>query len=86
MGIFTAVKENAGLALLSCYLGDSDRHLTRVSLPIPELEKELWILTHEDLRYVTRIRTFIDFVASCLTQKIYLIEGRINNNFYQQTK
>jgi DNA-binding transcriptional LysR family regulator len=79
MGIFTAVKENAGLALLSCYLGDSDRHLTRVSLPIPELEKELWILTHEDLRYVTRIRTFIDFVASFLTRKLELIEGRINN-------
>jgi DNA-binding transcriptional LysR family regulator len=85
MGIFTAVKANAGLGLLSCYLGDSDRHLIRVSPPIPELEKELWILTHEDLRYITRIRTFIDFVASCLTQKIELIEGRINNNFYQQT-
>ncbi len=80
MGIFTAVKENAGLALLSCYLGDGDRHLTRVFPPIPELEKELWILTHEDLRYVTRIRTFIDFVASFLTGKIELIEGRTNCN------
>ncbi|VEP14516.1 Transcriptional regulator, LysR family [Hyella patelloides LEGE 07179] len=75
MGILAAVKENAGLALLSCYLGDSDPHLNRVSNPIPELEKELWILTHEDLRYVTRIRTFIDFVASFLGQKIELIEG-----------
>lgn len=76
MGILAAVKENAGLALLPCYLGDSDPNLTRVNLPIPELEKELWVLTHEDLRYVTRIRTFIDFVASFLTQKIDLIEGR----------
>ncbi len=76
MGILAAVKENAGLALLPCYLGDSDPLLIRVSLPIPELEKQLWILTHEDLRYVTRIRTFIDFVASFLTRKIDLIEGR----------
>jgi len=81
MGIFTAVKENAGLALLSCYLGDSEPNLARASLPIPELEKELWILTHEDLRYVTRISTFIDFVASFLIQKIELIEGRADGNY-----
>ena len=76
IGILAAVKENAGLALLSCYLGDLDADLVRVGMPIPELEKPLWILTHEDLRYVTRIRTFINFVASSLTQKIELIEGR----------
>ena len=78
MGILAAIRENTGLALLSCYLGDSDRSLNRVSLPIPQLEKDLWILTHEDLRYVTRIRTFIDFVASFLTQKRELIEGRLD--------
>lgn len=82
MGILAAVKENAGLALLSCYLGDSDSNLSRASLPISELEKELWILTHEDLRYVTRIRTFIDFVASFLAQKIELLEGRADCNLY----
>ena len=76
MGILSAVKENAGLALLACYLGDSDLDLVRVGMPIPQLEKQLWILTHEDLRYVTRIRTFIDFVASFLTQRIESIEGR----------
>ena len=85
MGILAAAKENAGLALLSCYLGDSDLHLVRVGSPIPELEKPLWILTHEDLRYVARIRIFIDFVASFLTKNIELIEGRslkakINSN------
>ena len=76
MGILAAVKENTGLALLACYLGDSDRNLLRIGMPIPQLEKQLWILTHEDLRYVTRIRTFIDFVASFLTRRRELIEGR----------
>ena len=76
MGILAAVKENIGLALLSCYLGDNDPNLVRVSSPILELEKQLWILTHEDLRYVTRIRTFIDFVASFLNEKSELLEGR----------
>ena len=75
LGILAAVKECAGLALLSCYIGDSEPDLTRVSLPIPELSKGLWILTHEDLRYVTRIRTFIDFVAHYLTEKTELLAG-----------
>ena len=77
MGILAAVKENTGLALLSCYLGDSDPDLVRVGSPIGELEKQLWILTHEDLRHVTRIRAFIDFVASFLGKKTELLEGRI---------
>ena len=76
MGILAAVKENVGLALLSCYMGDSDPDLIQVGSPILELEKQLWILTHEDLRYVTRIRTFIDFVASFLNKKSELLEGR----------
>lgn len=79
MGILAAAKENTGLALLSCYLGDSELDLVRVSSPILELEKQLWILTHEDLRYVTRIRTFIDFVASFLTKKMDTIEGKGSN-------
>ena len=81
MGILAGVQEDMGLGLLPCYLGDSDPNLARVSLPIPELEKQLWILTHEDLRYVTRIRTFIDFVASFLAQKIELIEGTLHQLF-----
>ena len=81
LGILAAVKENAGLALLSCYIGDSESDLARVSLPIPELSKDLWILTHEDLRYVTRIRTFIDFVARYLTET-ELLEGDSNSDRY----
>ena len=82
LGILAAVKENAGLALLSCYIGDSQSDLTRVCLPILELSKDLWILTHEDLRYVTRIRTFIDFVARYLTEKKELLEGNSNSDRY----
>lgn len=82
MGILAGVQEDLGLGLLPCYLGDSDPNLARVSLPIPELEKQLWILTHEDLRYVTRIRTFIDFFASFLARKIELIEGKIQQNLF----
>lgn len=77
MGILAAVKEDLGLAMLPCYLGDIEPNLQQIHPQIPELEKDLWILTHEDLRYVKRISTLIDFVASSLTQKKELLEGEI---------
>lgn len=66
LGILTAVKENLGLAVLPCYMTDNEPELIQVHPPIAELEKSLWILTHEDLRHVERIRTFIDFVAEAV--------------------
>lgn len=65
--LLATVKANLGLAVLPCYVGDTEPDLVQVMPEIAELEKDLWMLTHEDLRYVTRIRTFIDFVASALT-------------------
>lgn len=65
--ILAAVKANLGLAVLPCYVGDSESDLVQVLPAIAPLEKDLWILTHENLRNVTRIKTFIDFVASALT-------------------
>ncbi len=40
-----------------------------------ELEKGLWILTHNDLRYMARVRTFIDFVACAIAPDQELLEG-----------
>ncbi len=41
-----------------------------------ELDEGLWILTHDDLRYVARVRTFIDFVACAIAPHRELLEGR----------
>lgn len=86
IGILAAAKEDLGLSVLPCYLGDSEPSLEQVHLPIAELEKDLWILTHEDLRYVTRISTFIDFVATSLTQNQDLLEGRMSKTLLWQQK
>lgn len=67
--LLATVKANQGLAILPCYVGDTEPELVQVLPEIPALEKDLWILTHEDLKYVTRIKTFVDFVASALTSK-----------------
>ncbi len=73
--MLAAIKEHLGLALLFCFLADGDEELQQVHPPIPELAKDLWLLTHADIRNVTRIRTFIDFTGTMLKFQQTLLEG-----------
>ena len=65
----------AGLAALPCYLGDGDARLVRVRAPIKEMETALWVLTHLDLARTTRIRLFVDYIASAFSRERQLLEG-----------
>jgi DNA-binding transcriptional LysR family regulator len=40
-----------------------------------ELEGELWLLTHPDLRNTARVRAFLDFCADEITRRRKIIEG-----------
>lgn len=77
--MLVAVKKGLGLGVLPCYIADPEPDLCQVHLPIPELEKDLWVLTHDDLRHVERVRTFIDFMASALAPQRELLEGQVGN-------
>jgi DNA-binding transcriptional LysR family regulator len=65
-----------GLAVLPCYLGDSDPSLVRV-VPdlLPALQRELWIVTHEDLKGTARIRAFLEVVGEGLARQRETFEG-----------
>ncbi|HEX2581746.1 MAG TPA: LysR family transcriptional regulator [Dongiaceae bacterium] len=70
-------REGVGLAVLPCYLGDSEPGLRRVlALPIPGLAPELWIVTHRDLRNSPRIRVFFDLVGKGIAAQRALLGGR----------
>lgn len=71
-----AVAEGIGLALLPCYLGDCEPRIARAMPPIREQERELWLVTHEDLRATARVRAFMDFVGARLIADRALFEGR----------
>ncbi|BAN26795.1 LysR family transcriptional regulator [Caballeronia insecticola] len=72
-----AARAGIGIALLPCYLGDGDRDVTRVgSKPVAELEGELWIVTHADLRKTARVRAFFDLVGEALAKERELFEGK----------
>jgi DNA-binding transcriptional LysR family regulator len=51
-----------GIVALPFYLGAAFP-LVRLGGPLPDLENELWVLTHEDLRRTSRIAAFTAFMG-----------------------
>ncbi|RAR63013.1 LysR family transcriptional regulator [Onishia taeanensis] len=76
LGMFSAVREGAGVAVLPCYLADADSRLVRLSEPLAELSTDLWLLTHPDLRRVARIRAFLDFIAEAVIERQERMSGK----------
>ncbi len=76
LNLASAVRAGLGLGLLPCALGDSDPALHRLAGPLPELDSELWLLTHPDLQRSARIRALLDFLYGELRGRQHLFEGR----------
>lgn len=63
-----AVAAGAGVGWLLCPLGDARDGLQRLGPPPPELDTQIWVLTHPDLKRVARIRALTDFLYERLSQ------------------
>jgi len=63
VGLAEAAAAGVGLALLPCYVGTAVPGLAQLTPPLPDLESELWLITHPDLRNTARVRAFLDFCA-----------------------
>lgn len=73
------VEAGAGLGVLPCYLGDTHSGLERVTDPLEGYGTGLWLLTHQDLRRMARIRVVLDELGERLGQQKDLIEGNRAN-------
>lgn len=71
-----ACKAGMGLAMLPCFMGDSEPDLARVPPGEPEPAWDIWLLTHEDLRATARVRAFMDAMAAAFHRHRDLLEGR----------
>ena len=76
LGLAEAAAGGVGLVLLPCFVGSAVPGLAQLSPPLPELEGELWLLTHPDLRNTARVRAFLDFCADEIAKRRKIIEGR----------
>jgi len=68
-----------GIGMLPCYIGDTDKGLTRVKgmEPIPDMQ--IWGLTHEDLRSNPRVRALMDHLYESFEKLRPVIEGKRPN-------
>ncbi len=67
--------EGLGVAILPCYLGDTESDLTRLFDPIEALAEELWIVSYYDVRNTARVLAFFDCVGELTRDQRALIEG-----------
>jgi DNA-binding transcriptional LysR family regulator len=70
-----AVRAGIGIALLPCYLADTDATTKRISSPVSGIAGELWIVTHKDLKDTARIRAFLSIVGEGIASHRRLFEG-----------
>ena len=65
-----------GRAVLPCFLGEGDARLRRLEF-LPDVQSELWLLTHADLRGTARVRAFMEHMAAGLLTERALLEGEL---------
>lgn len=56
----------AGLAYLPCFLGDANPRLVRANDKPVRPSRDVWILTHTDLKQASKIRAFMQFSEETL--------------------
>lgn len=71
-----AVKSGMGMAILPCGLADTEEELIRVPNAILQPGREIWLLTHVDLKNTPRVKLFKAFIHEVFKQRKDLFEGK----------
>jgi len=72
-----AAKAGLGISVLPCFLGDAELSLQRVPGATVRPSRDIWLLTHRDLRQTVRVRVFTEFMAQAIREQSDLLEGRM---------
>ena len=70
-----------GATVLPCFVGAERADLVRVGPPVGDLDVELWMLTHPDLRHAARVRAFTEFAGVELGRQRRLFEGETGESY-----
>ena len=71
-----AARSGAGLAILPCFMGDTDPDLARAGGIIGDVVVDQWLLVHRDLRALPRVRAVMDAIVDLFHRERALLEGR----------
>ena len=75
MGMAQFIALGGGAGILPCFLAESHGQIQRCGPALPDLDVNLWILTHADLRHSAKVRAFMDFAGNELARMRRVIEG-----------
>lgn len=76
MIVRSACAQGLGLAVLPCFLGDTEPDLVRIGEPVPECDSELWLLSHPELRETVRVKALRDWLIKALSAQADLLAGK----------
>jgi DNA-binding transcriptional LysR family regulator len=68
--------QGLGLAVLPCFLGDTEPGLSRMGDPIPMCDSELWLLSHPELRETVRVQALRQWLLKALSAQADLLAGK----------
>ncbi len=66
-----------GLVMIPCLAGDHVPDLVRATDRDPTPSRDIWILTHDDLRGTARVRAFMEFAETVLRDNEAALVGRL---------
>lgn len=75
MAAVDAARAGMGVVTLPSFLGDPDPALETVPHRLDDLQLELWVLTHPDLRHTARVKVLMTHVHTGLGEQSRLLEG-----------
>ena len=75
MGMAQFIALGGGAGILPCFVAESHGQIQRCGPALPDLDINLWILTHADLRHSAKVRAFMDFAGNELARMRRVIEG-----------
>ncbi len=74
--MYDAVRKHAGLAILPCFIGDTDSGLTRASAPLSVAAVAHHLLVHQDLRNLPVVRAMMDVLIELYESRRDLLAGK----------
>lgn len=70
-----AAKAGLGISILPCFIADPEPSLQRLPNAKVNLDRDIWLLTHHDLRQTARVRVFTEFMADAIRAHSDILKG-----------
>lgn len=75
-GLYASIKGGIGVSMMSDFVAIADPDLVHCFTPEIEHQPEVWIVTHERLRGVPRVRAVLDFLTGYFATGLYRDQNR----------